>query len=105
MRPNRSPSAADGKWTRLRRSGQRWRDGRVYRRQLTALSVYLALEQIPIRVMPTDPLSLRRASEGQALFGSLGCISCHVRELPFDSPVHVEVPDLMPGPSYRVDLT
>src|SRR5439155_723401 len=73
--------------------------------QLTALSVYLALEQIPIRVMPTDPLSLRRAGEGQALFGSLGCISCHVRELPLDSPVHVEVPDLTPGPSYRVDLT
>ncbi|TMA67784.1 MAG: hypothetical protein E6J69_08955 [Deltaproteobacteria bacterium] len=73
--------------------------------QLTALSVYLALEQIPIRVMPTDPLSLRRAGEGQVLFGSLGCISCHVRELPLDSPVHVEVPDLTPGPSYRVDLT
>src|SRR5207253_8321522 len=72
---------------------------------LTALAVYLALEQIPIRVMPTDPLSLRRAGEGQALFGSLGCISCHVRELPLDSPVHVEVPDLTPGPSYRVDLT
>src|SRR5262245_39346971 len=66
--------------------------------QLTALSVYVALTQVPVRVEPADPVALQRATAGEALFSSLGCTLCHVQQLPLENPVHVEDPDVAAGP-------
>src|SRR5262249_208823 len=58
-----------------------------------------------VRVEPADSVALRRAAAGEALFSSLGCTLCHVRQLPLENPVHVETPDVAAGPPVVVDLT
>src|SRR5262249_60615161 len=73
--------------------------------QLTALSVYVALTQVPVRVEPADPVALQRATAGEALLSSVGCTLCHVQQLPLENPVHVEDPDVAAGPPVVVDLT
>jgi len=73
--------------------------------QLTALAVYVALTQVPVRVEPVDPVALQRATAGEALFSGLGCTLCHVQQLPLENPVHVEAPDVAAGPPLVFDLT
>ena len=73
--------------------------------QLTALSVYVALTQLPVRVEPADPVALQRATAGESLFSGLGCTQCHVQQLPLENPVHVEAPSMAADPRFVVDLT
>jgi mono/diheme cytochrome c family protein len=73
--------------------------------QLTAMATYMALQQVPIRIPPSDPDTADSADLGEVLFDFLGCTSCHVPTLHLDSPVHQEVPDLTGGKPFEFDLT
>jgi mono/diheme cytochrome c family protein len=73
--------------------------------QLTEMALYPALLQVPIRIPPTDPTAAQRAENGERLFNSVGCASCHTTALTLNSPIHEEKPDLSGGPAFTVDLT
>jgi CxxC motif-containing protein (DUF1111 family) len=72
--------------------------------QLSALSIYMALQPVPIRVPPEGVRERARALEGERLFEAVGCESCHVRELVLTAPHREEVPDLTGGRPFEVDL-
>jgi mono/diheme cytochrome c family protein len=61
--------------------------------QLSAMAVYMALREMPVRVQPESESARARASAGENLFGSIGCGSCHVRSLRMAQPFTREVPD------------
>jgi len=73
--------------------------------QLTAMSIYLATLQAPVRENPTDPNAFMRAQQGEALFSQVGCAGCHVPALTLNDPVHLENPDLTTGAPLPFDLT
>jgi mono/diheme cytochrome c family protein len=73
--------------------------------QLTSMALYPTLLQVPIRINPTDPTALQRVGNGEALFASVGCTSCHVQSLTLNNPVHHEKPDLSGGAPFVTDLT
>lgn len=52
--------------------------------QLTALTVFLALQELPIVHLPTRQDWLGLWSKGEGLFGTVGCASCHVPTLTLD---------------------
>jgi mono/diheme cytochrome c family protein len=70
--------------------------------QLTAMSVYAALQQVPKRQPIGDPT---RTANGEALFNQIGCNSCHVQSLTLNNPIHNEVPDLTGGAPLQFNLT
>jgi hypothetical protein len=70
--------------------------------QLTAMALYPALLQAPIRVPPTDPTA--QPDVGEQLFNQIGCTSCHVQSLLLTSSVDTEIPDLG-GQPFQTDLT
>ncbi len=73
--------------------------------QLTAMSVYSATVQAPVRNNPTDPTALSRVQNGEFFFDQVGCASCHTPTMELSNPVHVELPDLTGGPGFSFDLT
>jgi cytochrome c peroxidase len=73
--------------------------------QLTAMATYMALQQVPIRIPPSDPDTADSAEFGEQLFDFLACTTCHVPILNLNNPVHHEVPDLTGGRPFQFDLT
>ncbi|QDU84459.1 Cytochrome c [Planctomycetes bacterium Pla163] len=57
---------------------------------VTAMSLYQALLPPPGRVLPSDPGKRAAVDQGEALFESIGCASCHVPELVLDSAIFTE---------------
>jgi CxxC motif-containing protein (DUF1111 family) len=72
--------------------------------QLTSMSIYAALRQAPVRKLLPSEAQLR-AQDGEALFGRIGCASCHVTALTLNDPSHRENPDLTGGAPFLLDLT
>jgi CxxC motif-containing protein (DUF1111 family) len=60
---------------------------------VTAATVFQATLPVPARVLPTDAPSQAVVANGEALFASIGCATCHIPSLTLDSPVFTE-----PGP-------
>ncbi len=54
------------------------------RADITACTLFQATLPVPSRVLPADPTLRRAAQEGQAIFGRIGCASCHIPALPLD---------------------
>lgn len=54
------------------------------RADLTAVSMFEATLPVPGRVIPSDPTAAAAVAQGEALFGSSGCATCHVPALPLD---------------------
>jgi hypothetical protein len=52
------------------------------RADVTAVSVYQATLAVPGRVIPNDPAVEAAIEQGEQLFESVGCSSCHVASLP-----------------------
>jgi len=73
--------------------------------QLTAISVYLATLQAPVRINPTDPNAFMRVQQGENLFSQVGCAGCHAPALVLNDPLHQEKPDLTNGAPFRFDPT
>lgn len=71
--------------------------------QVTALTLYLAMQETPILHMPTRQDWLQRWSRGEALFETVGCASCHVPSLVLERVDYV-LPDREDGGAWTVDL-
>jgi len=57
---------------------------------ITAATIFQVGLAIPGRVMPDDPTGRLRVRQGEALFGKIGCASCHVPEMKLNSRYFVE---------------
>jgi cytochrome c peroxidase len=85
------------------------------RADLTAVTLYQAILQVPGRMIPRDPVIERAVVQGESLFTQVGCASCHIPKLPLDKQgwVYSEPnPFNLPGnlrsgelPDLKVDLT
>ncbi|MEP7216500.1 MAG: di-heme oxidoredictase family protein [Anaerolineaceae bacterium] len=60
---------------------------------ITALTIYQAGLNLPGRKLPFEPERRAEAVRGERIFADVGCVSCHVAELPLNDPVFAE-----PGP-------
>jgi cytochrome c peroxidase len=84
------------------------------RADITAVSLYQATLAVPGRRIPNDRRTEQAVWRGEQLFGTIGCSSCHVPELPLDNRGWIftepnpfnPAGNLRPGdaPSIAVDL-
>jgi len=72
--------------------------------QLTAMAVYVALQQAPVRIDPTTPDGVARVRRGEQLFSQAGCAGCHMPVLTLNSSLHAEVSDST-GRPFNFDLS
>ncbi len=52
------------------------------RAEITAVSVFQAVVQVPGRVIPNDPKIEKAIAVGEFVFAKIGCATCHVPSLP-----------------------
>lgn len=52
---------------------------------MTAVSLFQAAMAVPGRVIPNDPVVEEAIWNGEQLFSTIGCASCHVSQLPLDN--------------------
>lgn len=71
--------------------------------QVTALTLFIAMQEIPQLVPPEDTDFVLLWSEGRARFEAIGCASCHVPQLPLESPRFV-LPSRAGGDPIAIDL-
>jgi mono/diheme cytochrome c family protein len=71
--------------------------------QVSALSLHVAMQEIPQIVAPPEGDALMMLAEGRTRFATLGCAACHVPSLPLASTVY-QLPSRASGPGYSVDL-
>ena len=57
---------------------------------ITAITIWQAGLGVPGRVLPDDNAGRREVQNGEALFDSIGCTSCHLPQLFLESAVFVE---------------
>ena len=60
------------------------------RGDITALVMFQATLPAPVMAEPPSPTARAAAERGQALFTTIGCVSCHIPELPLESAVFSE---------------
>ena len=60
------------------------------RGDITALVMFQATLPAPVRAEPPSPAARDAAERGEALFTTLGCVTCHIPELPLESAVFSE---------------
>jgi mono/diheme cytochrome c family protein len=72
--------------------------------QLTALTLYVALQPVP-QILPSDDADVvSRWAAGRNRFAAIGCAGCHVPALRLESP-HLAVPSRAGAGAVTVDLT
>lgn len=71
--------------------------------QVSALTLFIAMQEIPVANMPIETDHIALLSKGEQLFTSLGCDGCHVRSLPLASSKYV-LTNRAGGPPMEVDL-
>ncbi|MEP7123982.1 MAG: di-heme oxidoredictase family protein [Byssovorax sp.] len=64
---------------------------------LTTVASYLAMLEVPVVLPPADPGLRDRWANGSALFDSVGCSSCHVRQVPLLYTLWHETSDTTAG--------
>lgn len=67
---------------------------------MTAASIWQAALGTPTRLFPTDPELLQSIKLGEQLFDSIGCIGCHIPELPLNSCLFTEPNPFNPGGTF-----
>lgn len=73
--------------------------------QVTALTVFVGLQEVPQQEIPDDdPYLATLWARGRNDFEALGCATCHVPELPLDS-AELTIPHRYGGPRLRIDLS
>jgi len=73
--------------------------------QLSAEAVYMGLRETPVRVVAiSSGTAQTRAAAGEALFGQIGCTSCHTPKMQINVPVHVEPADTTGGAGITLHL-
>jgi Di-haem oxidoreductase, putative peroxidase len=53
--------------------------------QVAALTLYLAMQEVPVTLIPSGPNELAQYARGRVQFYELGCASCHVPKLTLTS--------------------
>jgi hypothetical protein len=71
--------------------------------QVTALTLFVALQELPQEELPNDPYLASLWARGRLDFEALGCAACHVPELSLDDARWV-LPHRYGGPALVVDL-
>jgi len=71
--------------------------------QVTALALFVALQELPQEEPPTDPWLVTQWARGRLDFETFGCASCHVPELPLADSRFV-LPHRYGGASLVIDL-
>ncbi len=82
------------------------------RADVTAASVFQATLAVPGRIIPDHPAIEAAVRLGETRFRDIGCVACHIPELPLDNAVFTEPNpfnppgNLQPGqaPTYSIDL-
>jgi len=72
--------------------------------QITALSLFIALQELPQEHPPDDPYLITLWAQGRQDFEGLGCALCHAPSLPLRSTVFT-LRHRYGGPSLRVDVS
>jgi subtilisin-like proprotein convertase family protein len=72
---------------------------------LTAEAVYMGLRETPIRLPALTAAGQARVNNGEALFASVGCVSCHTTRMTLNNPVHVEPADTTGGAGITYNLS
>jgi mono/diheme cytochrome c family protein len=57
---------------------------------MTAIALFQAQLPTPARVIPEDPVKRKAAGDGEALFSSIGCASCHVPTMKLNDAMFTE---------------
>ena len=70
---------------------------------LTTVASYLAMLEVPVVLPPADPGLRDRWASGSALFDSVGCAGCHVRQIPLLYTTWRETSDTTKG-EVAIDL-
>lgn len=78
-------------------------DQEINEGQVTALALFVALQELPQEEPPADPWLVTLWARGRLEFETLGCASCHVPELPLDDSRFV-LPHRYGGPPLVIDL-
>ncbi|MBK9265192.1 MAG: hypothetical protein IPM54_36100 [Polyangiaceae bacterium] len=71
--------------------------------QVTALTLFVAMQEVPIASPPILTDHFTMLAKGDQLFTSLGCDACHVRSLPLENTKYV-LTNREGGPPVEVDL-
>jgi hypothetical protein len=71
--------------------------------QVTALTLFVAMQEVPSVEMPSEPNMVPLLGAGRTQLTTLGCASCHVPSIPFDDSVF-RLPSRMGGGEVTVDL-
>ncbi|UQA57990.1 di-heme oxidoredictase family protein [Polyangium aurulentum] len=71
--------------------------------QVTALSLFVAMQEVPVAHPPTEQDHMVLFGEGAARFESLGCASCHTPSLPLADSRYA-LASRRGGPAVSVDL-
>ena len=72
--------------------------------QLSAVTIYVAMQQAPVRIDPTAPKDRERIRGGELLFAQIGCATCHVPTLTIEDPTHRQTPDSTGMAPFAIDL-
>jgi hypothetical protein len=78
-------------------------DEEINEGQVTALALFVALQELPQEEPPADPWLVTLWARGRLDFEALGCAGCHVPELPLDDPRFV-LRHRYGGPPLVIDL-
>jgi Di-haem oxidoreductase, putative peroxidase len=71
--------------------------------QVTALTLFVAMQEVPVVDMPHEVDHTALLVKGDQLFTTLGCDVCHVRSLPLENTTYV-LTNRAGGPSTAIDL-
>lgn len=71
--------------------------------QVSALTLYLAMQEVPQELLPETSMMLLYWAEGRQDFDALGCAKCHTPTLTVDRP-RFRLESRVGGPTYVVDM-
>jgi hypothetical protein len=71
--------------------------------QVTALTLFVAMQEAPVEITPVGPLTTQLAAKGRTLMKTLGCATCHVSSLPLSSTLFT-LPSRSGAAALSVDL-
>ncbi|MEM6995988.1 MAG: di-heme oxidoredictase family protein, partial [Myxococcota bacterium] len=71
--------------------------------QVTALSLFIAMQEVPVELPPDDSMMLLSWARGRQDFETLGCATCHTPSLVLERP-RFRLLSRQGGPTYAVEL-
>lgn len=75
------------------------------RADVTAVALFQAAMQVPGRVIPNDLVVEAAVLNGEAVFGKIGCASCHIPSLPLTNWIFTEPNPYNPPTNLRIGET